>query len=182
MRKRSGPKPTPIDGSALVGQAVNAVMAGKSPGRALRRELSGSARAALTAKLGMDVDIWREQFCAKLRRTSDRLLDRLERSVDKLPIQSLAYNLAVVVDKHSAIDAKAVASGSVLVQVNNYGSTQSKDDLIAQLKGVKRITQETPPIETESQLDPKPRANQSTPNDDTPNDDTPASAEQSTSS
>lgn len=56
-------------------------------------------------------------------------------TVDKTPLQSLGFNLAVAIDKRQRLAGAAASSGaSVNIQVNNYGN-MSKEDLIAKLTG-----------------------------------------------
>ena len=82
----------------------------------------------------MDVDEWRAEFTAKLRETGTALLADLLRRKDELKPGEIAYALSVTVDKQAALDGRSqLASNSVNIQVNNYGTAPTKSSLLDQL-------------------------------------------------
>lgn len=119
---------------ALLKEVVKAATGGQTFKQATRA-ISLDEKESLGRSIGRDVDEWRAEFAEALRRTGSKLLSRLEESIDDIKPDALAYSLAVVADKASAIEGRnQVHAASVNIQVNNYGP-QSKDDLLASLDG-----------------------------------------------
>jgi hypothetical protein len=122
------------NGEKLLKEVVIAATGGKSFKQATR-EIAPKEKDALSRVIGRDVEEWRMEFAAALRRTGTKLLQRLEDKIDDIKPDALAYSLAVVADKASAIEGRnQVNAASVNIQVNNYGSA-SKEDLISLLSG-----------------------------------------------
>lgn len=141
-RERCGRKMAPFDGMKALPVAVQAVLQGKSVRASLQSEAKLNSRQAenLSVAIGQDIDDWRRQFGADLRTAAQEMLSQLRESIaqGKVPPQSQAFTLSVLADKAQALEGRQeVRSATVNVQVNNYGQAQSKEDLIAQLKGVK---------------------------------------------
>lgn len=108
-----------------------------------QREISEREKESLSRAIGRDVEQWRAEFAVALRRTGSKLLQRLEDSIDDIKPDALAYSLAVVADKASALDGRnQVNAASVNIQVNNYG-TASKESLLAMLNGQEMAAQES---------------------------------------
>jgi hypothetical protein len=129
-----GKKPRKIDAEKILPQAINAVLNGKSLSR-VTAPLSHDGRRYLQQAMKQDVDQWRAEFASKLRSASEEMLQEFRAKIGEIPPASLAYSLAVVIDKAQALEGKnALNNASVNVQINNYGSV-SKEDLIKKLHG-----------------------------------------------
>lgn len=75
---------------------------------------STTTRRNLLAILGPDIESARAHFADKLLATANKIHDRIEREVDDLPASSLAFTMAVLVDKQEVLRAKngATATGA----------------------------------------------------------------------
>lgn len=130
----------------------------KGSGRGLRNSanlgyVSRDDREVLQRVAGMSVEAFNERLTGKLESLADRIADRMFNEVDKMPHQSLGFNLAVAIDKWQRLKGvTASTSGNVNIQVNNFGAL-SKEELIARLSGKQPVlavkTAEEPPLEAE---------------------------------
>jgi hypothetical protein len=87
-------------------------------------KMSMSVRANIYAILGPDIDAARMLFADKLLATAHKIHARIDAEVDDIPQQSLAFTMAVMVDKQEALRAKAGTSSrgaQVNIQVNQFG-------------------------------------------------------------
>lgn len=113
----------------------------------------------------MDVDEWRAQFSARLRAFGDDLLEHTHLKLKQIPPASLAYSLAVVIDKLGHLEGRnQVANAAVNMQVNNYfGAPGAKEMILSELDGSRMkdaISASTKPMQTfpstNKQCDPEP--------------------------
>lgn len=135
------PKRT-VDGRSLLDGLVKAATGGKAFHQACR-PLSQDDRQSLSRALRMDVDQFRAEFASRLRETGLALLADLQARKDELKPGEIAYALAVVADKHQALEARnQVSAASVNIQINSFGS----DDKSEVLKTLFGSTKESLPV------------------------------------
>lgn len=92
-------------------------------------------RRLLERIVGLTVEEFNQKIIAKLDVLADKIIDRMTETVDKTPLQSLGFNLAVAIDKRQRLAGQAASgNANVNIQVNNYGNL-SKEELIAKLTG-----------------------------------------------
>lgn len=92
-------------------------------------------RRLLQRIVGLTVEEFNQRIIAKLDTLADKIIDRMTETVDKTPLQSLGFNLAVAIDKRQRLAGQAASgNANVNIQVNNYGQL-SKEEIIARLSG-----------------------------------------------
>lgn len=124
-----------VDGESLIPAVVQSALGAKTFKQA-SKPLSEDQRDLLSRAIKMDVDEFRAHFASELRATGSLLLQQLKERANELKPDSIAYSLAVVVDKASAMDGRnALQNASINVVVNNYGSAP-KDHLLSELDGL----------------------------------------------
>lgn len=83
----------------------------------------------------MSVDEVNQRLITKLDQLTDKILDRMNETVDETPLTSLGFNLSVAIDKRQRLASmNAAGSANVNIQVNNYGQL-SKEEILAKLMG-----------------------------------------------
>jgi hypothetical protein len=122
----------------LVASAVEDITKGKLvPTK--QTGLTLQMKAQVMAVLGENVEEARAIFADRLLATAVKLADRIDREVENIPLQSVAFNLAVVTDKSEALRNKSAASAhgaNVSVQINQFSDgSLDKQKLIDQLLG-----------------------------------------------
>jgi hypothetical protein len=122
----------------LVASAVEDITKGKlTPTKQVGQTLQ--MKAAIMAVLGENVEEARAIFADRLLATAVKLADRIDREVEKIPLQSVAFNLAVVTDKSEALRNKSAASAGVAnvsLQINQFSDgSVDKQKLIDSLLG-----------------------------------------------
>lgn len=136
----------------LVASAVQDITKGKiAPTK--QTGLTLQMKAQVMAVLGENVEEARAIFADRLLATAVKLADRIDREVDDLPRQSLAFNLAVVTDKSEALRNKSASSAhgaNVSVQINQFsdGSVDKQkliDSLLGKFVPEVQVVSPTPP-------------------------------------
>ncbi len=102
------------------------------------KPISQEEKDSLSRAIRMDVDEWRMHFGAQLRQAGDEALTQLRAKMGEIKPESLAYTLAVLVDKASAMEGRnQLQNATVNVQVNNYGTAgPTKADILSGLSSV----------------------------------------------
>jgi hypothetical protein len=102
------------------------------------RPISEAEKQSLSRAIKMDVDEWRMHFGAQLREAGDEALTQLRAKMGEIKPESLAYTLAVLVDKASAMEGRnQLQNATVNVQVNNYGTAgPTKADILSGLSSI----------------------------------------------
>lgn len=119
---------------ALLPEVVKTALGAQSF-RQATREVSQAERESLSRCIGMDVDEWRSRFGAQLREAGNEALAQLREKMGAIKPDALAYTLAVLVDKASAMEGRTqLQNASVNIQVNNYSASgPSKGELLSSL-------------------------------------------------
>lgn len=85
---------------------------------------------------GYDRDEWEQRMAVKLAELSDKIRDKMVERLDEFKTGELAYALSVTEDKRNALSGRvSLAGASVNVQINNYGTDKSREQIVAELYG-----------------------------------------------
>jgi hypothetical protein len=89
--------------------------------------------------VGGSVEVFNARLSEKLAVIADKIAQRMEEHLDadRYKPGELAFALATIEDKRSRLDGRtALASGSVNVQINNYGEQRSREEILASIEGI----------------------------------------------
>lgn len=101
--------------------------------------ISKNDRRAVQRIVGGSVDAFNARLSEKLCTLADKIANRMEEHLDgdRFKPGELSFALATVEDKRRQLDGRnALASGSVNVQINNYGATRSREEVLASIEGI----------------------------------------------
>jgi len=127
------------DPEKLLQEVTKAAIGGKSIRSAAQTQLSPASAESLERALTIPIEQWRAEFSDQLRKTASKLLSRLDQAIEEDGIKpdSMAYTLAVLVDKAAAQEGRTgISNASVNTIVNIYeGGAEAKKRLIDALTG-----------------------------------------------
>ena len=129
-----------IKASKLLDKLPTAILEGANVRQlALKEGLSQVNASNLVAAIGTPLEEFNAKLIGKLGRIADKYLDRIEREVDNMPLNALAYTGLMLLDKRTNLTGRSNPAGqSVNVQINNSGVQFSKEDLLDLLEGKKK--------------------------------------------
>lgn len=121
----------------LVDLVAQDVLGGKVATAAIRAAApSGEDWRRLRRITGYDRDEWEQRMAEKLAELSDKIRDKMVERLDEFKTGELAYALSVTEDKRNALSGRvSLAGASVNVQINNYGTDKSREQIVAELYG-----------------------------------------------
>lgn len=100
--------------------------------------VSSDDRERLQRIAGVTVEEFNRRLCDKLAVLSDKIAEKMGEHLDadRFKPGELAFALGMLEDKRSKLDGRAqLASGSVNVQINNYGAARSREEILASIEG-----------------------------------------------
>lgn len=135
----------PQDTEHLIDHMAFALLEGKggikmSPGL---RELSENDRAILQRVAKISAEEMNERLTEKLSDFADKVLDRMAEKLEKDQFNpsQLSFALAVAMDKRGhLLGQNAIKAANINLQVNNFGTTRSREDMIKSLTGEVDVT------------------------------------------
>lgn len=142
----------------LVEQTAKTIIAGKGIKTSpflQAANVSQSDRVLLAKIANTTVEEFNRQLSVKLAAASDKLANRVLNEAQDIPLQSVAFTMAVMEDKRARLDGHnaLAAAGGINVQINHFnGGGKTKEQIIAELSG------EAIPTEV-SQITPQPTTN-----------------------
>ena len=135
------PDPPRHDPVALAEVMAEKIVTGKGEIKTLAKvPASDYDRRIFQRITGESVEAFNARLSSKLGEISDDVLEVIKRKLagDEFKTSELAFLFSVMHDKRLSMDGRSqVTNASINVQVNNYGSSIPKADLIAMLEGRK---------------------------------------------
>ncbi len=100
--------------------------------------VTGADRRVIARLSGIPAEEFVARVSAKLESVTEQVIERVREKldIDAYKPAELTFLLAVSLDKHARLTGRTqLANASVNIQVNNYGETTNKDDLIRSILG-----------------------------------------------
>lgn len=132
---------------ALVAEVAESVFSGKLSAPRRTMEPTSKDWETLRRISGYNRDEWEQAMAEKLAKLSEKIRDKMEERIDEFKTGELAYALSVTEDKRNALSGRvSLAGASVNVQINNYGTDKSREQIVAELygEGVKVVSNDSP--------------------------------------
>lgn len=134
-KKRANPK-------KLLEKLPSAILEGASIRKvAMSEGMSQKSASLLAHAIQTPIEEFNARLADKLGEAANVYLDILKDRAHEMPLASVGYTLAVLIDKRTALTGRTNPAGtSVNLQINSIGMNMSKEDLLDLLEGKKRPT------------------------------------------
>ncbi len=132
----------------LVEEVAASVLSGKITSKVRTLEPTDKDWKTLRRISGYNRDEWEQAMAEKLATLSDKLQAKMQEKLeeDAFKTGELAYALSVSEASRNALSGRvSLAGASVNVQINNYGTDKSREQIVAELygEGVKVVSNDS---------------------------------------